>query len=50
MTDDLGEPTITQSRTIDELIFTQSEWATEDGTISIQFQNGQVQYRQFSPK
>ncbi|MDC9724794.1 MAG: hypothetical protein PSN44_02600 [Gammaproteobacteria bacterium] len=47
--DKLGAPTVTQSRTIDALTFTQSEWTSEAGTTSVQFQNGKVTFSQFSP-
>jgi len=47
--DQLGTPTFTQSRTIDALTFTQSEWTTDAGTTSVQFQNGEVKYSQFVP-
>jgi len=50
VTELLGVPTFSQSRSIDALTFTQSEWTTEEGTTSVQFQNGQVQYHQYSPK
>ena len=47
--DKLGTPTLTQSRTIDALTFTQSEWISTEGTTSVQFQNGEVTFSQFSP-
>jgi len=47
--DKLGTPTFTQSRTIDALTFTHSEWTNEDGTTSVQFHNGEAQYSQFVP-
>jgi len=43
----LGTPTFTQSRTIDALTFTQSEWTNENGTTSVQFHNGEVTFSQF---
>ncbi|NOQ93090.1 MAG: hypothetical protein GQ547_00465 [Methylophaga sp.] len=46
--DKLGTPTSTQSRSIDALTFTQSEWASAEGTTSVQFQNGAVTFSQFS--
>lgn len=45
----LGEPSFTQSRTIDALTFTHSEWTNEAGTTSVQFHNGEAQFSQFSP-
>ena len=48
-TDLLGAPTIIQTRTLDSLTITHSEWKDESGTTSIQFQNGKVQFSQFTP-
>jgi len=45
----LGEPSFTQSRTLDTLTFTHSEWTNEAGTTSVQFHNGEVTFSQFSP-
>lgn len=47
--DKLGSPTFSQSRTIDKLTFTQSEWSNEKGTTSVQFINGKSKYSQFTP-
>ena len=47
--DKLGSPTFSQSRTIDKLTFTQSEWSNEKGTTSVQFFNGKSKYSQFTP-
>ena len=47
--DKLGTPNVSQSRTIDALTFTQSEWTTETGMTSVQFHNGKVTFSQFSP-
>jgi len=44
-----GEPSSTQSRTIDALTFTHSEWTNEAGTTSVQFHNGEATFSQFSP-
>lgn len=43
----LGTPTHTQTRSIDALTFTQSEWTDQAGTISVQFHNGKAQFKQF---
>lgn len=44
----LGQPTITQSYTLDSLTVTHSEWDDKSGMLSIQFQNDQVQSHQFT--
>jgi hypothetical protein len=44
-----GEPTVTQTRTIDALTITHHEWHGEDGITSVQFQNGVAKYNQFIP-
>jgi len=49
VSDKLGSPTLTQSRALDALTFTHSEWTNESGTTSVQFQNGSVTFSQFSP-
>jgi len=49
VTDKYGVPSFTQSRTIDALTFTHSEWTNEAGTTSVQFHNGEVKYSQFTP-
>lgn len=49
VTDLLGTPTLTQTRTLDSLTLTHSEWTDESGTTSVQFQNGKVQFSQFTP-
>lgn len=49
VTDKHGEPSFTQSRTIDALTFTHSEWTNEAGTTSVQFHNGEAKFSQFSP-
>ncbi|MFW5450568.1 MAG: hypothetical protein ACKE9I_03120 [Methylophagaceae bacterium] len=43
----LGEPSLTQSNTIDDLVSTHVEWSDEKGTLSVQFINGKAQYNQF---
>ncbi len=45
----LGDATLIQTHTLDELIITHRDWATKSGTISVQFQNGRVQFNQFTP-
>ena len=49
VTEKYGTPSFTQSRTIDALTFTHSEWTNETGTTSVQFHNGEVKYSQFTP-
>lgn len=49
VTDLLGAPTLVQTRTIDALTATHSEWTDAAGTTSVQFQNGKVQFSQFTP-
>ena len=49
VTDLLGDPTIVQTRTLDSLTITHSEWTDETGTTSVQFQNGKVKFSQFTP-
>mgnify|MGYP003669164976 CR=1 FL=1 len=49
VTDLLGAPAFIQTRTIDTLTITHSEWTDEAGTTSVQFQNGKVQFSQFTP-
>jgi len=49
VTELLGEPTILQTRTLDTLMITHSEWTNDAGTTSVQFLNGVVQYHQFTP-
>ena len=48
VTAQLGEATLSQTTTLDELTFTQSEWTTDAGTTSVQFINDEVQYSQFT--
>ena len=48
VTAQLGEATLSQTSTLDELTFTQSEWTTDAGTTSVQFINDKVQYSQFT--
>lgn len=45
----LGQPTISQTRTIDSLTITHHEWHNKDGVTSIQFQNGKAKYIQVLP-
>lgn len=45
----LGDPKIIQTRTIDDLIITYSEWTDKSGKTSVQFQNGKVKFNQFFP-
>lgn len=49
VTDLLGVATIIQTHTLDSLTITHSEWTNESGTTSVQFQNGKVQFSQFTP-
>jgi len=49
VTDLLGKPTLTQTHTLDTLSLTHSEWTDESGTASVQFQNGEVTFSQFTP-
>jgi len=49
MITELGEPSFTQSRTLDALTFTHSEWTNDTGTTSVQFHNGKATFSQFSP-
>ena len=48
VTDLLGEPNISQTRTIDDLTIVHNEWTDDAGTLSVQFQNGKAQYSQYS--
>lgn len=43
----LGEASFSQTRVIDELTFTYTEWANDKGTTSVQFHNGKAVYSQF---
>ncbi|MDT8370587.1 MAG: hypothetical protein RQ783_01185 [Gammaproteobacteria bacterium] len=45
----LGDPKIIQTRTIDDLTITYSEWTDKSGKTSVQFQNGKVKFNQFFP-
>ncbi|HDZ16341.1 hypothetical protein LCGC14_0612520 [marine sediment metagenome] len=44
-----GEPELTQTHTIDALTVTFHEWKTEEGTVSIQFYNGEAKFSQLIP-
>lgn len=46
----LGTPQSTQTRTIDALTITHTEWADKSGTVSIQFINGEVKFSHFFAK
>lgn len=46
----LGAPQSTQTRTIEALTVTHSEWSDESGTTSIQFINGEVKFHHFFTK
>ncbi len=48
VTDLLGKPTLTQTHTLDSLTMIHSEWTNDSGTTSVQFQNGIVQFTQFT--
>jgi hypothetical protein len=41
-----GEPTVSQSYSIDSLTVDFLEWHTESGTTAIQFQNGEAKFTQ----
>lgn len=43
----MGEPILTQSRTIDDLTATHVEWVDKNGTLSVQFINDKAQFNQF---
>ncbi|MBE0438760.1 MAG: hypothetical protein IBX57_03175 [Gammaproteobacteria bacterium] len=45
----LGDPKIIQTRTIDDLTITDSEWTDKSGKTSVQFQNGKVKFNHFFP-
>jgi hypothetical protein len=45
----LGDATIIQTRILDSLTITNSEWTNDAGTTSVQFQNGKAQSSQFIP-
>lgn len=44
VSDLLGTPQSTQTRTIDALTITHTEWADKSGTVSVQFINGEVKF------
>lgn len=46
---ELGEPSYTETRTLDALKITHSEWTTDAGTRSVQFHNDVVAFSQFVP-
>jgi hypothetical protein len=43
----LGEASYSETRTIDALTITHTEWTNAEGTTSVQFQNGKVAFSQF---
>jgi hypothetical protein len=43
----LGEKSFSQTRTIDALTITHTEWTNAEGTTSVQFQNGKAVFSQF---
>lgn len=45
-----GEPALTQTRTIDDLVITNSEWNSDAGITSVQFQNGKAAFVNVIPK
>jgi len=45
----LGDPSYTETRTLDALKITHSEWTTDAGTRSVQFHNDVVAFSQFVP-
>ncbi len=44
----LGSPQSTQTRTIEALTITHTEWADKSGTVSVQFINGEVKFQLFT--
>lgn len=45
----LGEPSYTETRQLDALKITHSEWTNERGTKSVQFHNDMAAFSQFVP-
>lgn len=45
----LGEPSYTETRNLDALKITHSEWTTDAGTRSVQFHNDVAAFSQFTP-
>ncbi len=45
----LGEPSYTETRNLDALKITHSEWTTDAGTRSVQLHNDVVAFSQFTP-
>jgi len=45
----LGEPTYTETRQLDALKITHSEWTNDSGTKNVQFHNGIAAFSQFVP-
>jgi len=43
----LGEKSFSQTRTLDALTITHTEWTNAEGTTSVQFQNGKAVFSQF---
>lgn len=43
----LGETSFSQTRTLDALTITHTEWTNAEGTTSVQFQNGKAVFSQF---
>jgi outer membrane murein-binding lipoprotein Lpp len=43
----LGEKSFSQTRTLDALTITHTEWTNVEGTTSVQFQNGKAVFSQF---
>ncbi len=43
----LGEPTYSETRNLDALAITHSEWTNDKGTTSVQFHNDVVAFNQF---
>ena len=43
----MGEPSLSESRTIDDLTATHTEWMDKHGTLSVQFINDAAQFNQF---
>jgi tellurite resistance protein len=43
----LGQKSFSQTRTLDALTITHTEWTNAEGTTSVQFQNGKAVFSQF---
>jgi len=43
----LGDASFSETRTLDALTISHTEWTTAEGTTSVQFQNGKAVFSQF---